>query len=288
MHGETARVETADGWLDLRQVGQGKTVLFVHGLMVNGHVWDPLLPGLRDRFRLVLPDLPLGGHRTPLKPDADCSLEAHAARVVELARQLPGPVVLVGSDTGGAISQIAVARAPELFHQLVLLPSDAFDNCPPKLLVPLRGLVRVPGAVGVLARSLRLGLVQRAVMTLVARSTVPVEHITALLGELPRNPGVQRDFVKLLQGLRPGVTRAVAGELHRFEGRVLIVWSRKDPLFPFAHARRLAACFAHGSVVIAEHSRAFVSLDEPDWLVERLVEFLDDGEPTHGPPAGGE
>ncbi|MET9290871.1 alpha/beta hydrolase [Streptomyces sp. NPDC003077] len=280
MQTQTAQVETAGGRIDLRHIGQGKTLLFVHGLMVNGHLWDPLVSGLRDRFHLVLPDMPLGGHRTPLEPDADCSLEAHAARVVELARQLPGPVVLVGSDTGGAISQIAVARSPELFDQLVLLPSDAFDNCPPKLLVPMRGLIRVPGTMRVLARLLRVGLVKRAFMTLVSRSKIPVESITKMLGELPSNSGVQRDFAKLMNGLRPDVTRAVAKELHRFKGRVLIVWSRKDPLFPFDHARKLAACFPNGSVAIAEHSRAFVSLDEPDWLVERLLEFIGDGEPS--------
>ncbi|MFK8849820.1 alpha/beta fold hydrolase [Streptomyces sp. Ac-502] len=108
----TAQRETAGGRIDLRYAGQGKTLLCVHGLMVNGHLWDPLVPGLRDQFHIVLPDLPSGGHHTPLEPDADCSLETHAVRVVELARQVPGPIVLVGSDTGGAISQIAVTRSP--------------------------------------------------------------------------------------------------------------------------------------------------------------------------------
>jgi pimeloyl-ACP methyl ester carboxylesterase len=276
MQDETARVKTSGGTIELRYAGQGPTMLLVHGLMVNGHVWDPLVAGLRDRFRMVMPDLPLGGHRTPLEPDADCSLEAQAGRVIEIARTLPAPVVLVGSDTGGAISQIAVAREPELFDRLVLLPSDAFDNCPPKLLAPLPFLAAVPGVVQAVSFSLRLDLVKRAMMLLVSRSSVPTPAITELIGALPGDRGVQRDFAKLLRGLRPSVTRAVAKELHRFRGRVLVVWSRKDPLFPFDHAQKLAACFPHSSVVIAEHSRAFVSLDEPDWLVERITEFIDD------------
>ncbi|MFF5718616.1 hypothetical protein [Streptomyces buecherae] len=63
----------------------------------------------------------------------------------------------MGGDTGGAIRQVAVVRAPELFDQLVLLPSDAFDTCPPKLLVPMRGLVGIPDVVGVLGWLLRWG-----------------------------------------------------------------------------------------------------------------------------------
>ncbi|WP_330241738.1 alpha/beta fold hydrolase [Streptomyces sp. NBC_00525] len=278
---ETTRVETAGGRIDLRRVGQGRTVLFVHGLMVNGHVWDPLIAGLRDRCHMVLPDFPLGGHRDPLAPDADCSLEGHAARVLDIARQLPGPIVLVGNDTGGAIAQICVAREPELFERLVLLPSDAFDNCPPKLLVPMRLLLGIPGVVRVVGSGLRLGLAKRALMTLVARSKVPTDRIDEMLGALPSDRGVQRDFVKLLAGLRPAVTKAVAQELHRFKGPVLVVWSRKDPLFPFGHAERLAGCFSRSSVAVAEKSRAFVSLDEPEWLTERLIEFIDGGGPSH-------
>ncbi|MFD7865671.1 alpha/beta fold hydrolase [Streptomyces sp. NPDC059783] len=281
MHIEARPVETAGGRIDVREAGEGVNVLFVHGLMVNGQVWDPLVRGLRGRCRMVMPDMPLGGHRTPLAPDADCSLEAHAGRVREIARGLKGPVVLVGNDTGGAIAQIAVAREPELFARLVLLPSDAFGNCPPRPLLPMRALLAVPGAMRAVAPLLRLGPVQRAVMALVARSRVPVDRIDAMVGELPRDRGVQRDFVKLVRGLRPAVTRAVAGELGRFERPVLIVWSRKDPLFPFGHAERLAACFPDSSVVVAERSRAFVSLDEPDWLVERLAEFIGPVAPAH-------
>lgn len=262
------------GRIEVRSVGQGPTVLFVHGLLVNGHVWDPLIPGLADRLRMVLPDLPLGGHKSALEPDADCSLEAHAARVLKLARQLPQPLVLVGSDTGGAIAQIAVAREPDLFDRLVLLPSDAFNNCPPKLLVPVRWLAAVPGAINAVAFSLRWSVMVRIMMALVSRRRSSSAFLDELAGDLRTNPGVQRDLRKLLRNLRPEVTSAVAGELHRFKQPVLIAWARHDPLFPLNHAERLAGCFPQASVVLAERSRAFISIDEPQWLSERILEFV--------------
>lgn len=274
MEDEVTRVPTPGGWIDVRCVGRGSTALFAHGLMVNGHVWDPLIARLRDRLRMVLPDLPLGGHRSPLDRDADCDLAAHATRLVHLARQFPRPNVLIGSDTGGAIAQLAVAREPGLFDRLVLLPSDAFDNCPPKLLVPMRVLAGVPGAIRAVALSLRLGVVKRTMMLLVSRRRSEPAVLDELLGALPTDRGVQRDLTKLVRNLRPEVTRAVAEELHRFPGPVLVVWSRRDPLFPFEHAQRLASCFSDSSVVIAENSRAFVSIDEPEWLADRIVEFV--------------
>lgn len=274
MDDDLTHVDVPGGRIDVRSVGQGPTALFVHGLLVNGHVWDPLIPRLSDRLRMVLPDLPLGGHRSALEPDADCSLEAHAARVVQLARQLPRPIVLIGSDTGGAIAQIAVAREPSLFDRLVLLPSDAFDNCPPKLLVPARWLAAVPGAIGAVVFSLRLRMVMPIMMSLVSRRKSDAAFLDELIGDLRTDPGVRRDLRKLLRNLRPEVTRAVASELYQFKQPVLIAWSKRDPLFPLNHAERLAACFPRASVVLAERSRAFISIDEPEWLAEHILNFV--------------
>jgi pimeloyl-ACP methyl ester carboxylesterase len=262
------------GLLEVRTVGDGPTVLFLHGLLVNGHVWDPLIAGLADHLTMVLPDLPLGGHRSPLQPDADCSLGTHAERVIVLARQLPQPLVLVGSDTGGAIAQLAVTKEPELFSRLVLLPSDAFKNCPPKLLLPVRWLAAVPGSIAAIAFSLRWGFVVRIMMALVSKHRSDPAFLTRLIGGLRTDPGVRRDLTKLLRQLRSEVTDAVAKELHRFAGPVLIAWTTRDPLFPHDHAERLAGCFGQASVVLAEDSRAFISIDQPEWLSVQLLEFL--------------
>jgi pimeloyl-ACP methyl ester carboxylesterase len=55
---------------------------------------------------------------------------------------------------------------------------------------------------------------------------------------------------------------------------VLIAWSKRDPLFPLDHAERLAACFPRASVALVERSRAFISIDQPEWLTERILEFI--------------
>ncbi|MQS09007.1 alpha/beta fold hydrolase [Streptomyces sp. IF17] len=276
MRYESEQVATDGGVITVRRAGHdGPTLLFVHGMMVNGHVWDPLVEHLGDRYRVVLPDLPLGGHRTALAADADRSPGAHADRVLDLARTLPGPVVLVGNNTGGAIAQIAAVREPALFSRLVLLPSDAFDNCPPRLLTPLRPIAALPPLIRGICVGLRGRPFRRLLMKFVARNPVPHRQLAELLGALPHDRGVQRDLTGLLRTLRPEVTRKVVPRLGDYRGPVLIAWSRKDPLFPLAHAHRLAECFPNASVVIAERSRAFVSLDEPEWLATRLIEFME-------------
>jgi pimeloyl-ACP methyl ester carboxylesterase len=275
---ETVQFELSTGRIEARCTGEGAvTLIFLHGLLVNGHVWDPLIPLLENRVRLVLLDLPLGGHPQALSGDADCSLVAHADRVIEIARMQQGPLVLVGSDTGGALAQLAVTRAPNLFAKLILLPADAFDNCPPKLLVPVRWLAWVPGALALIAWALRAEFAMRITLKLVARARPDRAALDRLVGDFRTSVAVQRDFGKLLRNLDPAVTLQVAQELHCFVRPVLIVWSNEDLLFPLSHAHRLASCFPDSTLHVVSGSRAFVSLDQPALLAHHIRDFLGAG-----------
>jgi hypothetical protein len=44
------------------------------GLVMDGSVWDPMVEELRGDHRCIVPTLPLGAHRRPMKADADLSL----------------------------------------------------------------------------------------------------------------------------------------------------------------------------------------------------------------------
>jgi pimeloyl-ACP methyl ester carboxylesterase len=47
--------------------------VFVHGLLVNGRVWERLIPRLSAKARCIVPDLPLGSHPAPMNSSADLS-----------------------------------------------------------------------------------------------------------------------------------------------------------------------------------------------------------------------
>ncbi len=102
----------------------GPTVLLVHGLLVNGRLWDGVAPPLAAAgFHVVVPDLPLGAHKGPMRADADLSPHGVARLVDELATTLGlRDVTLVGNDTGGAICQLVAAQQPAWLGGLVLTP----------------------------------------------------------------------------------------------------------------------------------------------------------------------
>ena len=107
----------------------------MHGLLVSGQLWRKVVPALAERYRCIVPDLPLGPHAVSMAPDADLSPPGLARLVVEFLEALGlHEVTLVGNDTGGAICQLVVAGHTERVSRLVLTNCDAFENFPPPLL----------------------------------------------------------------------------------------------------------------------------------------------------------
>src|SRR5437764_14844475 len=141
-------IQLSHGPIHYRDEGRGPVIVFIHGVLVDGRVWERLVPLLSSRARCIVPDLPLGAHRRAMNPDADLSPPGLARLIAELLERLElEHVTLVGNDTGGALCQIAAADHPERLARLALITCGAFENFPPRSLAPaVQALARVPGA----------------------------------------------------------------------------------------------------------------------------------------------
>jgi pimeloyl-ACP methyl ester carboxylesterase len=184
-------------------------------------------------------------------------------------------VTIVGNDTGGALTQIAVAWHPERVSRLVLTNCDAFEHFPPPAFAGVfKFMGLVPGAVKGLELAGRLRSVRRGALALAPLTVeaIPDEMLKEWLSPL-RDPGVRRDLRKVARGVAPEHTLAAAERLRSFDGSALIVWGRRDGFFPFADAERLAGLFADARVESIEDARAFVQLDAPERLAELILEL---------------
>ena len=112
-------VELTQGTVHYRDEGSGPIVVLIHGLLVDGTVWDRLVPALSGRVRCIVPDLPLGAHRIAMKSGADLSPPGLARLIAELLERLAlQDVTLVGNDTGGGLCQLVVASHPDRLGRL--------------------------------------------------------------------------------------------------------------------------------------------------------------------------
>ncbi|MGH3971488.1 MAG: alpha/beta fold hydrolase [Mycobacterium sp.] len=107
-------------------------VLFVHGILVDGRLWGRVVEDLARRgFRCIVPTLPLGSHRIPVRDVTALSLSGVAEMIHDALVTLDlSDVTLVGSDTGGGLCQLVVDAHPDRIGRLVLTNCDAFDQCP--------------------------------------------------------------------------------------------------------------------------------------------------------------
>ena len=66
------------GDIGYRETGSGPVAIFVHGVLVNGHLWDRLIERLVDVRCCIAVDI-LAHGATPARADQDLSFDAQAA-----------------------------------------------------------------------------------------------------------------------------------------------------------------------------------------------------------------
>jgi len=277
------QVQLSQGTISYRDEGSGDPLVFVHGLLVNGRLWDPVVDRLKADFRCIVPDLPLGSHLIPMDEDADLTPPAIARLVVELIESLDlDRVTLVGNDSGGAISQILATENPEHVGRLILTNCDTYEDFPPKLFWYLGAAARTPGAMTVLSQSMRLKPMRRTPLAygVLTKSRLDSELLEEWVRPGLDNRKVRRDTGKFLRGASGKLTLAAAEKLASFRAPTLFAWAPEDRWFKIANAERLAASMPDARIERIAGAKTFVSLDQPERLAAVISEFMQATKPS--------
>jgi pimeloyl-ACP methyl ester carboxylesterase len=277
-NGANAEARLPQGTIHYRDTGSGEPIVFVHGLLVNGELWRKVTPALSREFRCIVPDFPLGSHRTPMAADADLSPPGVARLISDFldALKLDG-VTLVGNDTGGAICQLVAAHHPARLGRLVLTPCDAYENFLPPAFRPLQYGAHVPGLITALVQGARIGAIRRGPLgfgLLIKHRPMDDEALRGYLAPFLADSGVRRDALKVLRGISNRQTIEAAERLRAFDRPTLIAWAPEDRFFKLRFAERLAADIPNARLIRIEDSLTFVPEDQPERLAEAIAGFM--------------
>lgn len=240
---EVAHTTTISGHtLYYRVAGSGPPLVLIHGYGVSGHIWQPTLPYLAQRHKVLVVDLPGYGHS---QVAGSWRLRAMAPLLATWLRQMNSPpVALMGQSMGGAIAIHLAAYAPELVTKLILVSAAG---------IPLQADLST-----LVLRSMRSFLQ-------VSDGRYPLELIRDVL----------RPRLRLFwQGAQEMLRSDFRAELAGITQPTLILWGEDDLLLPIALGHALSAALPHATFVTLSACGHRPMLARPELLSRLALDFL--------------
>jgi pimeloyl-ACP methyl ester carboxylesterase len=278
--GDEGEISLPQGRLRYFRRGEGPVVVFAHGWLANANLWRKVIDRLAERFTCIALDLPFGAHRLAMDPDADLS-PAGCGGLIASALATLGlfDVTLVGNDSGGAYSQIAVASDPQRVARLVLNSCETpYSEFPPAPFDGLPAAAKDPRTLGQLFEALRDRAIRSTPPAFGLLIKHPIDDIVSDSYALPciSDPMILRDTSKVFSSATSApVQKAGRRLIAEFKRPVLFAWSPEDKVFAPADARRYSEALSDGRMVLIEDAYSFTPEDQPGRLAEEIAKFAD-------------
>ncbi|OJH36737.1 alpha/beta fold hydrolase [Cystobacter ferrugineus] len=261
-------------WLDVNGTrlyyedtgGPGAPLVFSHGLLWSGRMFDKQVAALKDRYRCITYDHRGQGQSDVWRVDT-VDMETVYADAVALIEKLGvGPCHFAGLSMGGFVGMRLAARRPELLRSLILMETSAEPE-------PAENVPRYK-ALNFIARWFG--------MRWVADRVMPIMFGRTFL-EDPARAAERAEWRRRLMQNRRDIWRAVNGvvrrrsvyeELSRIRTPTLVVVGAEDTATVPAKAERIHAAIAGSRLVKLPRGGHSSSVEEPALLNAALEEFL--------------
>jgi haloalkane dehalogenase len=227
--------ETSSGRIAYVEQGTGPAALFLHGYPMNGFQWRAILDDLAADRRCVAPDL-MGLGYSEIPAEQDLSFISQARMLDSFLDQLGIDAVdLVGSDSGGGISQTFAAHYPNRIRSLTLLNSEVHDTWPNAMAKNFFELVKTRAIVQGFklmlqdqsAAQAQLNGVYEDAMSAATPEVVKIYFEPLVASELR---GEQACRVADLETNRPQLI-ASAPQLRKLKTPAQVIWAEADTVF---------------------------------------------------------
>jgi haloalkane dehalogenase len=261
-------------------IGNGETILFVHGNPTWSYMWRRLVLVFRNRYRCIAVDhIGCGLSDKPNELRYQYTLEH---RIDDLVRFIEAndlrKITLVGHDWGGAIGIGAAARLFDRFDRFVLMNTAAFKSidCPLRIRFcrsPILGRFLVQGLNIFSAAAMWMAVSSRRNLSASARA-----GFLAPYNSWSNRTAVYR-FVKDIPLSSNHPSYNTLAEIESFLPQlkskpICFIWGMLDWCFSPEFLKRFLQYFPDASVYRLEHAHHLLLEDAPDEVISSMENFL--------------
>jgi pimeloyl-ACP methyl ester carboxylesterase len=261
-----------------RELGAGPTLALLHSGLLSHMEWEPVAGVLAERYRVVLPDLPLHGD-SENHPRYPYTLEWFAELFGAFAAEVLGArPLLAGHDAGAEIALRSVLAGHVTPARLVLMANRMHTRAPrSKLRAALRVAAQagaVPGLDRAVTHATRvLFAPERGLSLSASRNPAAADVVRHAFADVPGNSNLARSWAKCARAWPRGPQENMRTAFGRLRMPVLLLWSDRDPRYPLAIAEDVLPLLPDGQLRVLSGTGFLAAYDDPVALARELVAF---------------
>lgn len=262
-----------------RETGTGPALVLLHSLGLSHREWEPVVEALSERFRVVLPDLPLHGDSED-RPRHPYTTDWLAEVIAGFCREAAGPrPLLAGHDLGAELLLVAVTTGRLEPSRLVLMSNRLHrrDEYPRKRAawrVACRGAA-VPGLDRVLAFGATLVFRPAVGERLSAqRNPATRDLLRHAFSDVRGNGNRARSWAKFARRWPVAAQRQLLDAYPRISAPVLLLWAEDDPAHPLVGAEEALDLLPDAQLRTLAGTGFLMAYDDPVGVARELISFL--------------
>jgi pimeloyl-ACP methyl ester carboxylesterase len=261
-----------------RESGTGPALALLHSGLLSHKEWEPAVESLADRFRVVLPDLPLHGDSED-HPRHPYTLDWFAEVLGGFAGEVLGPRPLIAGHDAGAEILLHAVRTGSVRPSRLVLMSNRMHARPERarLRAAWRASTRmaaVPGLDRLLSYGTQAVFTPERGLRLSARANpAAADLVRHAFADVPGNSNLARSWARCARSWPRGAQTHLLDLYPRLTMPVLLLWADRDPLYPLAIAEETLALLPNGQLRVLESAGFLLAYDDPVGLARELSAF---------------
>ena len=281
---EHLTVTANDAKFHIARIGEGPSLLLLHGWPEFWLTWEPVMQRLADRFTLLAPDL--RGFGDSDKPSGPFGPDDHTQDLIAILATLGVKRIgVVGHDVGGAVMLSLARKAPELLTGLFFF-NFVYPGIGPRLGAPDRlneiwyqsfhQMEIAPRLVGA-SRETCKAYIGHFLSHWAFHKHAFDDVLDAFVDNFMKPGNLEGGFAhyRAAHAGRVTMLKGMAPSLPPITTPTCVRWTEKDPLFPYSWTDQLGNTFSDLDLAPFPDAGHFPHREAPTEAALKIAKFFE-------------